>query len=81
LDINNINAISKDNILLERRKELCFEGFRFDDLARTGRDIPFLESTRQRFGATIAYGSTKYAFPIPKVELDANPNMVQNQGY
>jgi hypothetical protein len=29
---------SIDNILLERRKELCFEGFRFDDIAKAKRD-------------------------------------------
>ena len=33
-------AVSEDIILLERRRELCFEGFRFHDLARTHRNIP-----------------------------------------
>lgn len=27
-------AATKDNILQERTRELCFEGFRFDDLVR-----------------------------------------------
>jgi len=73
-------GISKDSILLERRKELCFEGFRFDDLARTGSDIPLVSPFQQTHrGPT--YGSYKYAFPIPRVELNANSNMVQNYGY
>lgn len=72
--------VTKANILLERRKELCFEGFRFDDLARTGSDIPLVDPLRQTHGGP-KYGSFKYAFPIPTVEINANSNMVQNIGY
>ncbi|MGB8489434.1 MAG: RagB/SusD family nutrient uptake outer membrane protein [Bacteroidales bacterium] len=72
--------INQDNILLERRKELCFEGFRFYDLARTGRDIPLVDQYKQSHDGPL-YGSYKYAFPIPLVELNANSNMVQNYGY
>jgi len=72
--------ITKDNILLERRKELCFEGFRFYDLARTGRDIPLVSPFQQTHGGP-TFGDYKYAFPIPLVELNANSNMVQNFGY
>ncbi len=71
---------TKTNILLERRKEFCFEGFRFDDLARTGSDIPLVDQFRQTHGGP-KYGSYKYAFPIPTVEMNANSNMVQNDGY
>jgi hypothetical protein len=70
----------KASVLLERRKELCFEGFRFDDLARTGSDIPLVDQYRQIHGGP-KYGSYKYAFPIPTVEMNANSNMVQNDGY
>lgn len=71
---------TKENVLLERRKELCFEGFRFDDLARTGSDIPLVDEFAQTHGGP-AYGSYKFAFPIPTAELNANPNIVQNEGY
>jgi hypothetical protein len=71
---------TKANVLLERRKELCFEGFRFDDLARTGSDIPLVDQYRQTHGGP-KYGSYNYAFPIPTVEMNANSNMVQNNGY
>jgi hypothetical protein len=71
---------TKANVLLERRKELCFEGFRFDDLARTGSDITLVDQYRQTHGGP-KYGSYKYAFPIPTVEINANSNMVQNVGY
>lgn len=71
---------TKANIMLERRKELAFEGFRFDDLARTGSDIPLVEPLKQTHGGP-EYGSYKYAFPIPLAELNANSAMVQNFGY
>ena len=77
---NSYAAATKANIIQERRRELCFEGFRFDDLARTGSDIPLVSPFQQTHGGP-AYGSFKYAFPIPKVELNANSNMVQNEGY
>lgn len=71
---------TKANILLERRKELCFEGFRFDDLARTGSDIPVVDAFLQTHGGP-AYGSFNFAFPIPANEMNSNGNMVQNTGY
>ncbi|HOP58789.1 MAG TPA: RagB/SusD family nutrient uptake outer membrane protein [Bacteroidales bacterium] len=71
---------TKDNIMLERRKELAFEGFRFDDLARTQSDIPLVSPLQQTHDGPL-YGSYKYAFPIPRVELNANSSMVQNFGY
>ncbi|MDA7717061.1 RagB/SusD family nutrient uptake outer membrane protein, partial [bacterium] len=79
---NNRGAIlyteaTKKNILLERRKELCFEGFRFDDLARTKQDIPYLNLVTEG----PKYGSYNYAFPIPLAELNANSNMQTNKGY
>ncbi len=77
---NLYTSASKANVLLERRKELCFEGFRFDDLARTGSDIPLVDGVKQTHGGP-KYGSFNFAFPIPTVELNANSNMVQNNGY
>jgi hypothetical protein len=71
---------SKANILIERRRELCFEGFRHDDLARNGMDIPLVNDLEQTHGGP-AYGSTNYVFPIPEVEMNANSNMAQNQGW
>jgi len=73
-------TISKDNILKERRRELCFEGFRFDDLARTHSDIPLVSPFQQTHGGP-TYGSYNYAFPIPVSELNANSNMAQNDNY
>lgn len=73
-------AISEDIILLERRRELCFEGFRFHDLARTHRNIPNVSPLQQTHEGPV-YGSYKYAFPIPLNEMSANAAMEQNPGY
>lgn len=78
-------SVSVANILLERRKELCFEGFRFDDIARTKMDMPVVDAVLQRYDDVtdpgINYGSSRYAFPIPLREMNANSNTVQNKGY
>ncbi|WP_405200424.1 RagB/SusD family nutrient uptake outer membrane protein [Christiangramia sp. LLG6405-1] len=74
------DAASKDNILLERRKELAFEGFRFHDLARTMMDIPNPDPVLQTHEGP-AYGSFNFALPIPAAEVDANSNVLQNAGY
>lgn len=71
---------TKANVLTERRRELCFEGFRFDDLARNHMDIPLVNQFEQTHGGP-AYGSYNYAFPIPEVEMNANSNVTQNKGY
>ncbi|SDQ06526.1 RagB/SusD family nutrient uptake outer membrane protein [Flagellimonas zhangzhouensis] len=73
-------AVNKEDILNERRKELMFEGFRFDDLVRTGQAIPFWGSTENSLG-TISYPNNLFAYPIPISEINANSNMVQNAGY
>ncbi|WP_417857613.1 RagB/SusD family nutrient uptake outer membrane protein [Xanthomarina gelatinilytica] len=69
---------NKENILLERRKELLFEGFRFDDLARTGKDIPL---TSLEDATPITFGDYRYAFPISITEVRRNANVLQNKGY
>lgn len=73
-------SVTKDNIMLERRKELMFEGFRFDDLMRTGKSIQVLGSIQQTI-TTLTYPNNLFAWPIPRTEMDANSNMVQNTGY
>ena len=74
------SSVSKDIILDERRREFMFEGFIFDDLMRTGSAIEKV-SIQQNFAATIPYGDSRLAWPIPQAEMNANSNMVQNNGY
>lgn len=73
-------VVNKDTILLERQREFIFEGHRYEDLVRMGKDIKKI-SVQQNFSETIPYGDPIMAWPIPKHEIDANSNMVQNEGY
>ena len=67
-------------VITERRKELAFEGERFNDLQRLKRGIT--RSTNYPSTArSIEFGNFRRILPIPQVELDANPNMVKNPGY
>lgn len=73
-------AATKDNILLERRKELAFEGFRFHDLMRTEMAVEAKDPVLQLHSG-IPYGDFRLALPIPSSETAVNANVEQNQGY
>ncbi|MBS0031059.1 RagB/SusD family nutrient uptake outer membrane protein [Chitinophaga sp. 22321] len=68
-------ALLLDDIILERRKELAFEGDRFHDLNRLKRNLV------NGKGRVVNYGDTRRVAPVPQTERDANPNMTQNDGY
>ena len=83
---NNLQEALRD-ILLERRKELCYEGHRYLDLKRVGPEVnvginraPVDAAT---FSAPRELGATDYGFtmPIPRNEVDANPTILQNPNY
>lgn len=76
-----LTTIDLPIILKDRRKELMFEGFRFDDLMRN--NLPILKvDANQGFDAPgIPYGDPRLAFPIPDDEMNANSNMIQNPSY
>lgn len=68
-----------DRILLERRKELAFEGHRLFDLNRNKKDVRIIQSENV---IEAAYPNDKFILPIPLNELNANPNIApQNPGY
>jgi starch-binding outer membrane protein, SusD/RagB family len=74
-----------DDILLERRKELAFEGHRYWDLARYNRDVVRVNIANNYPGVplTIPADNFRRILPIPQAELDANPTIrtQQNPGY
>ena len=74
------SASTKDNIILERRKELMFEGFRWDDLMRTGASIEAY-GTLLNLLDTHTYPNKLFAYPIPAAEINSNSNIIQNDGY
>ncbi len=70
-------ALQLIDISNERRREFCFEGHNFFDLARRGDDL-----VRDDYTATVNQNITfpgyKWAVPIPQSEINANDNMEQN---
>ena len=74
--------LTESKILLERRKELAFEGERYHDLQRLKRDV----ARGTNYPATaraIPFTNFRRIFPIPQGELDANPTIKtqQNPGW
>lgn len=70
----------KENIFLERRKELCFEGFLFFDIARMHKDVSRNDGCISTV-CGLAYPSLKYVLPIPTFNTNLNPNLQQNDSY
>ena len=81
-------------ILKERRLELAFEAQRWDDLVRSGEATNVMQALNE-VTYTCADGvvgppvkmdyshcdKNHWLLPIPQLEIDANPNLVQNLGY
>jgi hypothetical protein len=66
-----LTSVTLDQILKERRLELAFEGgFFLHDAKRL----------KQNVGA-LPYTSPRLVFPIPLLEINANKNLKQNDGY
>lgn len=68
-----------DEILVERRIELGYEGHRIHDLMRNQQDVVRVDVTGDV--ASMAYPCQYCILPIPEWEVDANPNIAQNPGY
>ncbi|MGF6926364.1 tetratricopeptide (TPR) repeat protein [Chitinophaga sp. W2I13] len=75
-DVANIKA----EIIKQRRLELVGEGFGMSDLFRKNGQRNIKDANALSTRVTEA-NDFRVAFPIPQAEMDANPNMVQNQGY
>jgi hypothetical protein len=78
-----------NDVILERRKELAFEGDRFFDLNRLGLPIDraqnagALQAGTNNVNLTIPWPDPRRLAPIPEAEIQANPNIAsqQNPGY
>lgn len=67
-------ALTLDNILDERGREMYWEGWRRNDLIRFNKFL-------QPWQLKTASGVERLLFPIPSQQLALNPNLVQNPGY
>jgi len=68
-----------NEILLQRRMELCFEGHRLFDLTRNKMGVYRTDCTSNV--CEIAYPNDRFILAIGRYETDVNPNIVQNPGY
>ncbi|MDR1200564.1 MAG: RagB/SusD family nutrient uptake outer membrane protein [Tannerellaceae bacterium] len=76
--------VALDAMLKERRKELAFEGHRWNDLVRLEKVEEIMNSFKDRdpySRITNRFTRTYYKFPIQKAVLDANDLLTQNPGY
>ena len=67
-------ALTADELLAERGREMFAEGYRRQDLIRFGR---FNDAWWEK----PASAATKNIFPIPQPQRDVNPQLQQNPGY
>lgn len=70
-----------DEILRERRMELCFEGHRVFDMTRNNEDLVRVDCTAPPEACNIAAGNDRFILPIPDGERNANTDITQNPGY
>ena len=80
----NLTAITStvnilEEILLERRREMCFEGQFFFDLARFNKSI--VRTDCLGFQCNLTYPHPKMVLPIPSASIIINQNMIQNESY
>lgn len=75
--VADTGAALLDRILNERRVELAFEGNRWFDLKRLGRDITKPAGT----ASAVPYADFRILARIPVEQVAINPSIVQNPGY
>jgi len=68
-----------DAVLLERRKELAFEGNLLFDLLRRKKDVTRVDVTPTVKNLTT--DDNRLIMPLPANTVNANRNMIQNPGY
>lgn len=81
--LNDLKAFKK-RLRIEREKEICFEYDRFFDLRRwgLGTDEEFTNEVKARADKyAMNYTKGKEWLPIPRSDVDNNPNLSQNEGY
>ncbi|GAB5550578.1 MAG: RagB/SusD family nutrient uptake outer membrane protein [Saprospiraceae bacterium] len=82
--LGDLDTVTLDAILDERKIELAFEGHRWFDLLRTGKAIDALSSVpRSNTPGDPAQlmDQARQLFPFPNTELNVNANLVQNNAY
>jgi hypothetical protein len=79
----DFSSIALNDILNERGRELYWECFRRTDLIRYGLFTSQSYLWPWKGGVSSGTGTDDHfnVFPLPSVDLNANPNLIQNKGY
>jgi hypothetical protein len=90
----DLTTVTLDDVKKEKRLELCMECVRFQDLTRwndaeavmgqQGKEIPAFSSEGVKFlfkNSAYGFKAKHKLLPIPRKELELNPNMKQNENW
>jgi len=90
----DLSSVSLDDVKKEKRLELCLECVRFQDLVRwgdaetvlkeQGKQIPTYSSAGVETdvtNSTYGFKAKHRLLPIPRKEMELNPNMTQNENW
>jgi len=72
--VADLPALTADDLLAERGREMFYEGWRRNDLIRFGK-------YNDEWEYKPASAPTVNVFPLPQPKLNTNPNLQQNPGY
>lgn len=75
-----VSSVTRDELRLERRRELAYEGLRHFDLIRW-RTAKEVMSRLVTPGGQCRFDDRSYIWPFPLSEMDINPNLDQKPGY
>lgn len=78
--IDTVDEITRDELRLERRREMAFEGLRHFDLVRW-RIAGEVMNNLVTPGGQCHFEDRFYVWPFPQSEIDINPNLDQKEGY
>lgn len=67
-----------ESVKTERVKELCYEGHRLFDITRRKEDLVRTNNSSVKL---VKYPNYRFVLPIDQMEMQANENMIQNEGY
>lgn len=84
--IDPFSEINDANLLAERGREMFYEGWRRNDLIRFGRyndewGFKTMSTPDNPDVGTVRFDENVKLFPIPVNQLNANPDLRQNDGY
>lgn len=92
--LKDLTTVTLDDVKKEKRLELCLESVRYQDLVRWGDAEAAMGNQGKKIpsysvaGVSFEFDNTTYGFrakhkllPIPRKELELNPNMVQNNNW